>query len=251
MPLACVLQHIRCEPPGPVRRAAPRPRFSGRDGRAGRGRVPARLARGEPRAGDGRPDGRHDEAAHPWLAAEKRWIAAAVRCQHALPRRVPRRAAAGREPRRARCARGYAGGRRPAGRGDRGRAGRPGVRRARRPVPGPAVARRHVRHPAWQPSTSPGPPPTRARRSGSAPPRTACSSTSRSPTRCSPSGGRCPRTRSPPRRCWGRRLPAPGRGVRGRPGPRWHDRPRLIVHCLARPGQQHELTITRHRLSHQ
>ena len=79
MPLAYVLQHIRCEPPG---------LFSGplRD----RGYVVETVELDE---GGGLPDwreaglvlamggpmGAYDEAAHPWLAAEKRWIAAAVR----------------------------------------------------------------------------------------------------------------------------------------------------------------------------
>ncbi|HUL25130.1 MAG TPA: type 1 glutamine amidotransferase [Streptosporangiaceae bacterium] len=79
MPRACVLQHIRCEPPG---------LFSGllRD----RGFVVETIELDE---GDVLPDWRefglvlamggpmgvYDEAAHPWLAAEKRWIAAAVR----------------------------------------------------------------------------------------------------------------------------------------------------------------------------
>ena len=79
MPLAYVLQHIRCEPPG---------RCSGplRD----RGYVVETVELAE---GGGLPDwreaglvlamggpmGAYDEAVHPWLAAEKRWIAAAVR----------------------------------------------------------------------------------------------------------------------------------------------------------------------------
>lgn len=79
MPRACVLQHIRCEPPG---------LFSGllRD----RGFVIEAVELDE---GDSLPDWRevglvlamggpmgvYDEAGHPWLAAEKQWIAAAVR----------------------------------------------------------------------------------------------------------------------------------------------------------------------------
>jgi GMP synthase (glutamine-hydrolysing) len=79
MPRACVLQHIPCEPPG---------LFSGllRD----RGFAVETVELDE---GGGLPDwrevdlvlamggpmGAYDEAGHPWLAAEKQWIAAAVR----------------------------------------------------------------------------------------------------------------------------------------------------------------------------
>jgi GMP synthase (glutamine-hydrolysing) len=79
MPRACVLQHIRCEPPG---------LFSAllRD----RGFVVEVVEVDE---GGGLPDwreadlvlamggpmGAYDEAGYPWLAAEKQWIAAAVR----------------------------------------------------------------------------------------------------------------------------------------------------------------------------
>jgi GMP synthase-like glutamine amidotransferase len=76
---ALVLQHIRCEPPGT---------FTGVLRRHG-----IRIETAELDEGDGLPDwrdfglvmvmggpmGANDEAAHPWLAAEKRWIAAAVR----------------------------------------------------------------------------------------------------------------------------------------------------------------------------
>jgi GMP synthase-like glutamine amidotransferase len=79
MPLAYVLQHIRCEPPGLF--SAPL-----RD----RGYVVETVELDEgSRLPDwrdaglvlamGGPMGAYDEAAHPWLAAEKRWIAAAVR----------------------------------------------------------------------------------------------------------------------------------------------------------------------------
>lgn len=79
MPRACVLQHIRCEPPG---------LFSGllRD----RGFVAETVELDEGgslpdwREVDlvlamGGPMGAYDETGHPWLAAEKQWIAAAVR----------------------------------------------------------------------------------------------------------------------------------------------------------------------------
>ena len=77
--IACVLQHIRCEPPG---------LFTGM--LADRGLLIQTVELDE---GDGLPDwrevdlvlamggpmGAYDETAHPWLAAEKQWIAAAVR----------------------------------------------------------------------------------------------------------------------------------------------------------------------------
>jgi len=79
MPLACVLQHIRCEPPG---------LFSGPLRDRGFTVETVELDEGG-RLPDwrevslvlamGGPMGAYDEAAHPWLAAEKRWIAAAVR----------------------------------------------------------------------------------------------------------------------------------------------------------------------------
>ena len=48
--------------------------------------------------------GAYEDGSHPWLAAEKRLIAEAVARGHALLGRLPRRAAARREPRRARRA---------------------------------------------------------------------------------------------------------------------------------------------------
>jgi GMP synthase (glutamine-hydrolysing) len=77
--IACVLQHIRCEPPG---------LFTGM--LADRGFVIEAIELDE---GDGLPDWRevdlvlamggpmgvYDETAHPWLVTEKEWIAAAVR----------------------------------------------------------------------------------------------------------------------------------------------------------------------------
>ncbi len=79
MTRALVLQHIRCEPPGI---------FS--DVLTGRGIAIETIELDE--GGElpdwrevdlvlamGGPMGVHDEAEHPWLAAEKRWIAAAVR----------------------------------------------------------------------------------------------------------------------------------------------------------------------------
>jgi GMP synthase (glutamine-hydrolysing) len=79
MPRACVLQHIRCEPPG---------LFSGL--LADRGFVAETIELDEggtlPDWRDvdlvlamGGPMGVNDEAKHPWLVAEKAWIAAAVR----------------------------------------------------------------------------------------------------------------------------------------------------------------------------
>ena len=47
----------------------------------------------------------NDEAEHPWLVAEKRLIGEAVAAGHAVLGRLPRRATARREPRRARRAR--------------------------------------------------------------------------------------------------------------------------------------------------
>ena len=79
MPLACVLQHIRCEPPGlfsgPLRdRGYVVETVELDEG----GRLPDWREAGLVLAMGG-PMGAYDEAAHPWLAAEKRWIAAAVR----------------------------------------------------------------------------------------------------------------------------------------------------------------------------
>src|SRR5215831_8895799 len=78
MPLACVLQHIRCEPPGlfsgPLRdRGYVVETVELDEG----GRLPDWREAGLVLAMGG-PMGAYDEAAHPWLAAEKRWIAAAV-----------------------------------------------------------------------------------------------------------------------------------------------------------------------------
>jgi GMP synthase (glutamine-hydrolysing) len=79
MPRACVLQHIRCEPPG---------LFSGLLGDRGFAIEAVELDEGDClpdwREVDlvlamGGPMGVYDEAGHPWLAAEKQWIAAAVR----------------------------------------------------------------------------------------------------------------------------------------------------------------------------
>ena len=79
MTRACVLQHIRCEPPGT---------FSAMLSRHGIGIETVELDEGA-RLPDwrdvdlvlamGGPMGVNDEAAHPWLAGEKRWIEAAVR----------------------------------------------------------------------------------------------------------------------------------------------------------------------------
>ena len=77
--IACVLQHIRCEPPG---------LFTGMLADRGFGVETIELDEG-----DGLPDwrevdlvlamggpmGAYDETAHPWLVTEKEWIAAAVR----------------------------------------------------------------------------------------------------------------------------------------------------------------------------
>lgn len=79
MTRALVIQHIRCEPPGV---------FTGVLARHGITIDTAELDEGDtlPDWRDvdlvvvmGGPMGAHDEAEHPWLAAEKRWIAAAVR----------------------------------------------------------------------------------------------------------------------------------------------------------------------------
>ena len=77
MPLACVLQHIRCEPPGlfsgPLRdRGYVVETVELDEG----GRLPDWREVGLVLAMGG-PMGAYDEAAHPRLAAEKRWIAAA------------------------------------------------------------------------------------------------------------------------------------------------------------------------------
>ena len=79
MTRALVLQHIRCEPPG---------MFSGMLTDRGLAIETIELDEGAElpdwRDADlvlamGGPMSVHDEAAHPWLAVEKRWIAAAVR----------------------------------------------------------------------------------------------------------------------------------------------------------------------------
>src|SRR5215467_13743722 len=79
MTRALVLQHIRCEPPG---------LFSGMLNDRGVAIETIELDEGgelpDRREADlvlamGGPMSVHDEAEHPWLAGEKRWIAAAVR----------------------------------------------------------------------------------------------------------------------------------------------------------------------------
>ncbi len=79
MPRACVLQHIRCEPPG---------LFSGLLLDRGFAVETVELDEGGRLPGwhevdlvlaMGGPMSVHDESQHPWLAAEKAWIAAAVR----------------------------------------------------------------------------------------------------------------------------------------------------------------------------
>lgn len=79
MPRACVLQHIRCEPPG---------LFTGLLDDRGFAVATVELDEGDAlpdwREVDlvlamGGPMGAYDETAHPWLAAEKEWIEAAVR----------------------------------------------------------------------------------------------------------------------------------------------------------------------------
>jgi GMP synthase (glutamine-hydrolysing) len=79
MTRALVLQHIRCEPPG---------MFSGMLTDRGLAIETIELDEGAElpdwRDADlvlamGGPMSVHDEAEHPWLAVEKRWIAAAVR----------------------------------------------------------------------------------------------------------------------------------------------------------------------------
>ncbi len=77
--IACVLQHIRCEPPG---------LFTGMLADRGFGVETIELDEGD-RLPDwrevdlvlamGGPMGAYDETAHPWLVTEKEWIAAAVR----------------------------------------------------------------------------------------------------------------------------------------------------------------------------
>ena len=113
---ALVLQHIACEPPGVFE-----------DVLVERG---ATIHRVELDEGDPLPDWRgfdlivamggpmsvNDEAEHPWLIAEKRLIREAVAAGVAVLGRLPRRAAAGRQPGRARLRRRAAGGRRAAGR---------------------------------------------------------------------------------------------------------------------------------------
>ena len=79
MTRACVLQHIRCEPPGI---------FAAMLSQHGIGIDTVELDEGAslPDWRDvdlvlamGGPMGVNDEAAHPWLADEKRWIASVVR----------------------------------------------------------------------------------------------------------------------------------------------------------------------------
>jgi GMP synthase (glutamine-hydrolysing) len=113
MPLACVLQHIRCEPPGlfggPLRdRGFMVETVELDEG----GCLPDWREVGLVLAMGG-PMGAYDEAAHPWLAEEKRWIAAAVRagtpylgCASARscwPRASAPRCAPGIRPRSASC----------------------------------------------------------------------------------------------------------------------------------------------------
>src|SRR5262245_66040743 len=79
MTRALVLQHVRCEPPGlfsgPLRdRGYAVETVELDEG----GRLPDWREAGLVLAMGG-PMGAYDEAAHPWLAEEKRWIAAAVR----------------------------------------------------------------------------------------------------------------------------------------------------------------------------
>ena len=177
----------------------------------------------------GGPMGAYDEAGYPWLAAEKRWIAAAaagtpyfggVPRRAAVPRASARRCVPGIHPRSV-CA----------GRGDGPRAGRPGLRRTRRPVSGPAVAGDTFAIPSGAVHLG--------RLRGLHEPGI--------PVRC----GRVrvqfhvevtdsmlaewrlvPHTRSRPRRL-GKDGSSAGRGVRGRPGFDGADR-RGLVHRLAR-----------------
>ena len=79
MTLTLVLQHIRCEPPGLFScvlndRGAAIETIELDEG----GELPDRREIDLVVAMGG-PMGVHDEAEHPWLAGEKRWIAAAVR----------------------------------------------------------------------------------------------------------------------------------------------------------------------------
>ena len=105
-----VLQHIDCEPPG-VYEDVLRER--------GARILRVELDEGEPLpdrssfdavVAMGGPMSVNDDDELPWLTDEKRLIADAVRHGHPVLRRVPRRAAAGGEPRGQRLRRSDAGG---------------------------------------------------------------------------------------------------------------------------------------------
>jgi GMP synthase-like glutamine amidotransferase len=218
--IACVLQHIRCEPPG---------LFTGMLADRGFGVETIELDEG-----DGLPDwrevdlvlamggpmGAYDETAHPWLVTEKEWIAAAVRagtpylgvCLGAqlLAASLGAEVCTGATP-------------------------EVGVLPVEATGPGradPVFGGLGGRFPAlqWHGDTfaipSGGRRPIRTRRSGSVRRRTRSSSTSRSPTRCWPNGGTCPHTRRRPRLCWvpaaSSTWPRPSRP----PGIRWRGQPK-------------------------
>jgi GMP synthase (glutamine-hydrolysing) len=79
MPRACVLQHIRCEPPGLFSRLLRDRGFVIEEVELDEGgRLPGWREYDLVLAMGG-PMGAYDEARHPWLAEERQWIASAVR----------------------------------------------------------------------------------------------------------------------------------------------------------------------------
>jgi GMP synthase (glutamine-hydrolysing) len=79
MPRACVLQHIRCEPPGLFRGLLDDRGFAVETVELDEGGALPDRREIDLVLAMGGPMGAYDETAHPWLAAEKEWIEAAVR----------------------------------------------------------------------------------------------------------------------------------------------------------------------------
>lgn len=79
MPRACVLQHIRCEPPGLFTGLLDDRGFAVETIELDEGDVLPDWHEVDVVLAMGGPMGACDETGHPWLATEKEWIAAAVR----------------------------------------------------------------------------------------------------------------------------------------------------------------------------
>ncbi len=79
MTRALVVQHIRCEPPGVFSGVLARHRIAVDTAELDEGDALPDWRDVDLAVVMGGPMGVYDEAEHPWLAAEKRWIAAAVR----------------------------------------------------------------------------------------------------------------------------------------------------------------------------